>query len=52
MKVNTWKVVNANDEVIKVFVCETREQAFEKLKFNFPKNYMFVQLKKGKAREL
>lgn len=52
MKVQTWKVLNANEETIKILKCETRKQAAAKVRFMWPENYPFLQIVKGRKVEL
>lgn len=52
MKIQTWKVLNANDETVKVLKCETREQAAAKVRFFWPQNYPLLKIVKGRKVEL
>lgn len=52
MKIQTWKVINANDETIKILKCATREQAAAKVRFFWPEKYPFLQIVKGRKVEL
>ena len=52
MKIQTWKVINANDEVIKILKCGTREAAAGKVRFFWPEDHMFLKIVKGRKMEV
>lgn len=52
LRKQSWHFVNADEVIIKTVYCDTRQQAYDWLKFLYPEYHYFIRIDKGPIVEL